>query len=355
MQAMGTPDVIAATDRIVLRSWRVDEADRFYDMHRRPEVARWIGGQPMARREEATALIERYIARLDADPRFGVWAVIERSSDTPAGSVLLKPLPDGDGEIEIGWHLHPDSWGRGLATEAGRALLARGLGLGLQEIWAVSHLENHRSVRVCHKLGMQLLGVTHRWYHEPSLMFWIGARPEQPPSLSPDEPAPQRATPNNGVIVEIEPPDSKRARALLCGYLEEVVGRYHGRSATDAEMQRAFEEFASDDLASPQGILLVACADGAVVGCVGLRYLADLTGEVRRLFVARHARGQQIATQLMDTLEMHARDRGLARLRLDTRHDLAEARALYHRRGYREVSPFNDSPYADHWFEKTLT
>jgi hypothetical protein len=36
---------------------------------------------------------------------------------------------------------------------------------------------------------MHLLGVTHRWYHEPSLMFWAGTRDDQQPSLSPDEPA----------------------------------------------------------------------------------------------------------------------------------------------------------------------
>jgi hypothetical protein len=41
-------------------------------------------------------------------------------------------------------------------------------------------------------------------------------------------------------------------------------------------------------------------------------------------------------------------------LRLDTRHDLAEARRMYARHGYREVAPFNESPYADHWFAKPL-
>jgi RimJ/RimL family protein N-acetyltransferase len=107
-----------------------------------------------------------------------------------SGSVLLKPLPDGAGEIEIGWHLHPDSWGRGLATDAARALLARGFALGLAEIWAVTHLDNERSVRVCEKFGMRLLGVTHRWYHEPSRMFWVGAHRGQRPTLDPDEPAP---------------------------------------------------------------------------------------------------------------------------------------------------------------------
>lgn len=183
-------DVIAGTDRVVLRPWRVDEADRLFDMQRRMEVARWIGGRPMVDRMEAVGWIERISALLADDPRFGAWAVVERSTGVLAGSVLLKPLPDGAGEIEIGWHLHPDSWGRGLATEAGGALLARGFALGLDEIWAVTHLDNQRSAAVCTKLGMRELGVTHRWYPGPSRMFWVGAEPGQRPTLKPDGPAP---------------------------------------------------------------------------------------------------------------------------------------------------------------------
>lgn len=181
--------VIAETDRVILRPWRLDEADRFFDMHRRMEVARWLDGRPMADRAEAEPVIQRMLDRLAVDPRFGGWAVAERASRVPAGSVLLEPLPDGAGEIEIGWHLHPDSWGRGLATEAARALLTRGFAFELEEIWAVTHPDNRRSARVCQKLGMRLLGTTHRWYHEPSLMFWIGARADQQPTLRPDHPA----------------------------------------------------------------------------------------------------------------------------------------------------------------------
>jgi RimJ/RimL family protein N-acetyltransferase len=142
----------------------------------------------MADRTEAEPLIQHMLDRLAADPRFGAWAVFERPTGVPAGTVLLKQLPDGGGEIEIGWHLHPDSWGRGLATEAARALLARGFALGLAEIWAVTDPDNQRSVRVCKKLGMRLLGTTHGWYHELSLMFWIGARDDQQPTLDPDRP-----------------------------------------------------------------------------------------------------------------------------------------------------------------------
>jgi RimJ/RimL family protein N-acetyltransferase len=187
---MSEPGVVAETDRLVLRPWQIDESERFYDMHRRMEVARWIGGRPMTDPAEAGPLIEGVLDRFAVDPRYGWWAVMERATGVPAGSVLLKPLPDGDGEIEIGWHLHPDSWGRGVATEAAQALLSYGFGLGLQEIWAVTHLDNLRSIRVCEKLEMRLLGVTRRWYHEPSLMFWIGNDLDRAPSLTADLPVP---------------------------------------------------------------------------------------------------------------------------------------------------------------------
>jgi RimJ/RimL family protein N-acetyltransferase len=183
---------VAETDRIVIRPWGPDEADRLYDLLRRIEVAKWLGTtpRPMQHRDEAVERIEGWTADLAADPRYGAWAAVEKGSGIPAGTVLLKPLPNGDGEIEIGWHFHPDSWGRGLASEAAGALLARAFADGLSEVWAVTHLDNHASMAVCRRIGMRLLGVTRRWYDGPSTMFWVGARADQQPSLAPDEPAP---------------------------------------------------------------------------------------------------------------------------------------------------------------------
>jgi RimJ/RimL family protein N-acetyltransferase len=92
--------------------------------------------------------------------------------------------------VEIGWHFHPDSWGKGFATEAAGALLRHAFTTGgVDEVWAVTHLDNYASMAVCRRIGMSLLGVTHRWYGEPSRMFWAGAREDQRPSLTPDEPA----------------------------------------------------------------------------------------------------------------------------------------------------------------------
>ena len=182
-------EIVAATERLLIRPWHLDEVDRFYDMRRRMAVARWIGGRPLSNRRDAIAVLERHRAELALDPRFGAWAIVERSTQMPVGTVLVKALPDGDGEVEIGWHLHPDSWGRGFATEAAAAMLARGFALGLDEIWVVTHPDNRRSIRVCRKIGMTELGLTHRWYHEPSLMFWAAAKSDQQPSIKPDQPA----------------------------------------------------------------------------------------------------------------------------------------------------------------------
>jgi ribosomal protein S18 acetylase RimI-like enzyme len=67
---------------------------------------------------------------------------------------------------------------------------------------------------------------------------------------------------------------------------------------------------------------------------------------------ARWRRG--LGARLLDHLEAHARDHGVAILRLDTRDDLVEARRLYARHGYTEVRPLSQGLYAGHWFEKHL-
>lgn len=131
------------------------------------------------------------------------------------------------------------------------------------------------------------------------------------------------------------------------------MSRYHERQATPDETTAALREFPSHDLVNPAGVLLLARVDGVPCGCVGLRVVPDRTGEVTRLFVVDTARGRGLGSPDAGDRDGRARPR-LIRLRLDTRTDLVEARRLYARLAYREVAPFNASPYAGHWFEKRL-
>jgi ribosomal protein S18 acetylase RimI-like enzyme len=71
------------------------------------------------------------------------------------------------------------------------------------------------------------------------------------------------------------------------------------------------------------------------------------------MWVSAKARGLGVGRRVLEALEARARDFGLRTLRLETNRTLKEAQALYRSCGYREVEPFNDEPYAHHWFEKT--
>jgi RimJ/RimL family protein N-acetyltransferase len=164
---------VAETDRIVLRLWRPDEAPRLLDIQRRPEVMKWLGdGEPVLMKDldEARAKIRRYEERSLGSP-LGLWAVVPRATGVPAGTVLLTELPNGAGEIEVGWHLHPDSHGNGYATEAAELVLRRGFDNGLPEIYALTHLDNGPSQAVAGRLGMEDLGVVERWYDGPSQVY----------------------------------------------------------------------------------------------------------------------------------------------------------------------------------------
>ncbi|WP_333768767.1 GNAT family N-acetyltransferase [Streptomyces sp. IBSBF 2435] len=142
---------------------------------------------------------------------------------------------------------------------------------------------------------------------------------------------------------------------LIRRYYTELIIRYYGRPTNDAEVSAVIAQEPSDDLALPTGIFTVARIGGAASGCLGVRVLDAATVELTRMFVVPEARGRGVAGSLIELAEGLARDTfGARAVRLDTRADLVEARALYARHGYREIERYNDSPYADHWFEKTL-
>jgi hypothetical protein len=66
------------------------------------------------------------------------------------------------------------------------------------------------------------------------------------------------------------------------------------------------------------------------------------------------ARGLGLGRRLLADLECRAADGGARVARLETNRTLTEALGLCRASGYREVTAFNDEPYAHHWFEKTL-
>jgi RimJ/RimL family protein N-acetyltransferase len=165
------------TDRLIARNWRPGDADRAFDIYSRMEVAKWLGAEPrpLESMEEARYLVTRWAELNDEDPGTGRWALERKDDGVVVGTVILLALPDGDGEVEVGWHLHPDSWGSGYATEAARGALALAFGRGLDEVLAVVRPDNAPSIAVCRRLGMEERGLTDRYYGTALELFRLGA------------------------------------------------------------------------------------------------------------------------------------------------------------------------------------
>ena len=145
-------------------------------------------------------------------------------------------------------------------------------------------------------------------------------------------------------------PRSADAERCLQRYYGELAARFPGGFELRADDAPPAEEFAP-----PAGCMLVARLFGEPVACGGLRTLEAGVAEIKRMWVSPEVRGLGVGRRLLAELERAAHGLSLRTVRLDTNGSLAEALSLYRASGYREIPRYNDNPYAQHWFEKTLS
>ncbi|MEV7398399.1 GNAT family N-acetyltransferase [Aeromicrobium sp. NPDC092404] len=150
------------------------------------------------------------------------------------------------------------------------------------------------------------------------------------------------------VSLDLVHPGSEHARTAVAAYFRELDETFDGGfdAAAGADDEHA--------LAGATGRFVVAVSGGAVVGCGGLQSLSDDIGEIKRMWVHRDWRGSGLAGRLLRRLEDESRALGHRVVRLDTNSSLAAALAMYRAAGYVEIPRYNDNPYPDHWFEKSL-
>src|SRR5215475_3986033 len=144
-------------------------------------------------------------------------------------------------------------------------------------------------------------------------------------------------------------PRHRDARFCLQTYYGELAVRF--REGYDP----AVSPVADAEMTAPAGLLLVASLHGEPVGCGALIFYPDAVGLVKRMWVAPSVRGLGLGRRLLYELETRGRAHGVRLMRLDTKNELSEAIRMYETSGFRKVDPFNDEPYADHWFEKALS
>jgi RimJ/RimL family protein N-acetyltransferase len=156
---------VLETERLRLRPVVADDVDAFERIFGDAEVMRFVAyGRPYAH-EEIVALVERILQRFEADG-FGQLAVELQSDGQVIGRAGLLPLDPATwqsgsrteigetAEIELGWTLAREAWGRGYATEAAAAARDWAFGeLAMTRLVSIIQHGNDRSVRVAEKLG----------------------------------------------------------------------------------------------------------------------------------------------------------------------------------------------------------
>jgi DNA-binding MarR family transcriptional regulator/GNAT superfamily N-acetyltransferase len=151
--------------------------------------------------------------------------------------------------------------------------------------------------------------------------------------------------------VEIRPVDPEHADARYC--LAEYVAELNRRST------RGFDPSVGatalpHEVRPPAGAFFVAYLHDEPIGCGAVKHHADARADIKRMWLAPQARGLGLGRRLLSTLEDCALADGAEVARLETSEVLIEAISLYRSAGWVEVPPFNDEPFADHWFEKPL-
>lgn len=151
------------------------------------------------------------------------------------------------------------------------------------------------------------------------------------------------------VRLESIPPDAPEAVTAVRRYFAELDARFPGGfdpgDAATADVA---------GMAPPRGSFLVARAGETVVACGGVQPHDATTGEIKRMWVDPDWRGLGLGGRVLAGLEAEVARLGYATVYLDTNGTLSEAIAMYDRAGYRPIERYNDNPYAQHWFAKSL-
>ena len=148
--------VILETDRLILREWQLSDLDDFFEYCSVPGTGEAAGWPHHKNKEESLAIMTRFIQNKKT------FALVYKENKKVIGSLGLEKYGNEE-ELseffayqgrEIGYVLSAAYWGRGLMTEAVKAVISYCFGeLNLDFLLCGHYFKNHRSMRVQEKCG----------------------------------------------------------------------------------------------------------------------------------------------------------------------------------------------------------
>jgi RimJ/RimL family protein N-acetyltransferase len=175
MSAKMPPAPWLETLRLELRDFVAEDFDDLYRLDSDPRVMKYIANGKPASRDAVAQRLERFIRYPALYPDLGVWRAARRDTGAFIGWFCFNYAARSP-DIEVGYRLLPEAWGRGYATEGARALVDYGFDdLRLHRIIGVTHPRNKASQRVLMKAGLEDRG----WgrYYERRLRLFVADSP----------------------------------------------------------------------------------------------------------------------------------------------------------------------------------
>lgn len=148
-----TRDVVFVCERLVFSEWCVEDFEDLKVIATDPRVIKYVATGEIYSDERIMAFIEKNI-KLYKERKLCFFPLHSKDNNNFVGFCGLGVLNEPD-EIEIGWWLKPDYWGKGLATEAAERVMTYAFEeLNLPRLAAIAQPENTASINIMKKLGM---------------------------------------------------------------------------------------------------------------------------------------------------------------------------------------------------------
>ena len=142
------------TERLIIRKFTPGDLDELIRLRSDDEVIKYLGGRKLQNPEAITKRMQFYISCYEKFG-FGMCALVWKETGEMFGWSGIQPL-DGTTEIEVGYGMTKEFWGKGIGYECAMAWLDYGFNTaGLERIVAVASPENTGSWRIMEKCGMR--------------------------------------------------------------------------------------------------------------------------------------------------------------------------------------------------------
>lgn len=155
------------TPRLILHQWQLEDADAMIQLFSSPEVLRFLNMEPIETQAEACEFID-WLNSTFTNQTGLQWAIALRDTRQVIGHCGSYNWERNSRHIDIGYHIMPDYWGQGYATETCDAMLRWHFEyLNLHRIQADCTEGNVASEQVLHKCGFTLEGIWREssWEH----------------------------------------------------------------------------------------------------------------------------------------------------------------------------------------------